>query len=1281
MQRKFLLSLLIFSALIVGSNLLSNAISAESQAGNETFTIWLHSDVQGDFPGGAGGDPDALRDALDDLENNDITWDIAIQTGDIIKPADYTEGAVTNLADYTSYLWTRLDNITYGGRTHNRSDYYYVMGNHDVWSGGEGRVMSDDYGPLWDSSDSYGVVWNPHDIWHPYPIEAENYDGLNDDYPSRSEFWSSGAGNYTFDVGNLRFLVLNNPPPNQRNPDDKIISWINRTVNSTDKMCFLLQHYNMANRTGCRWDSAIEDDRYDSDPDSWVSKYRTILKYNQNFVGWFGGHKHNKPNGIGLWSGLQEYSWSKKKYTVVHEEKTSASDCNAPLAIAHNILHINSASLGTTDSQPDNNSGTTPVFSFFLTFTNNSQDVEIKCRYHRAWTDSETGYPDVSDDSWGPFSVTKQTDADDKTGTVMDEYDGAYDHGMVTSYTYTLPEMFYFNASNEQNQAPTISISHPTADSPLSGIVTVTGSASDPDGSVEKVQASIDDGIWQAVNGTTSWSYHLNTTTLSDGNHIISARSYDNTTYSEIKTVSIIVDNTPPAITDNTSPLAFNNTDFSFTASCNDNTNISKAFVNYSFDSTNSTNKSMAGVENSNYIHTVHLSKVGKIWYNISACDLAGNWNRTVGTVEIKELYAPRFIDGPTLQYNDSSCVITGTANQSDAIVDILLDNTSPLNPPYLFNQTYYSSSLSANLTGLSFDTTYYYQIVLHNGSNHSFTTIKQGSFRTTCATPTIASISNNTGLQWCNITASIANVSNANTSIEWGKNGYENTCWVNNTLSPSFNLTSLSPYTKYQYKIISFNQSNASYYISSHGNFTTLAPPHPNFSYTPTCPNATEKFQFIDTSTDVDGSIVNWTWSFGDQTCSYQQNPQHSYTTHGTYTVSLAVTDNHGIVRTASKNITINSIPTADYTWSPHRPLTASDITFDAAISSDKDGDIALYEWDWNNDGEYDEITTSPTATQSWADNGTYTVLLRVTDALGAHHIKKENITVDNRAPHASFSFSPQRPEPGQTVRFSSTCNDDDGSIEYYQWWFDDGTSSSQQNPAHALSASGTYYVTLEVTDDDGYSSTVTRYVVVNRPPTANFTFSPKSPTDVENISFTDTSEDVDGNIVSYRWDFCDGNTSTDKNPVHRYADNGSYSLFLTVTDDDGATSTKNIDLRVYNVKPEAAFNATPLTPVKIGTPIYFSDLSTDVDGTVTNCSWNFDDGTREYGSQINHTYNESGTYNVTLTVTDDDGATACDTILIKVEKKQDEGIRGFQFILLVAAAFIALTVLRRRR
>ena len=155
-----------------------------------------------------------------------------------------------------------------------------------------------------------------------------------------------------------------------------------------------------------------------------------------------------------------------------------------------------------------------------------------------------------------------------------------------------------------------------------------------------------------------------------------------------------------------------------------------------------------------------------------------------------------------------------------------------------------------------------------------------------------------------------------------------------------------------------------------------------------------------------------------------------------------------------------------------------------------------------------------------------------------------------------------------------------------------------------------------------------------VNDPPTAAFS----STTTVLSVTFTDESTDSDGTVVSWSWDFGDGASSTDQNPIHAYAGNGTYPVTLTVTDDGGATGsiTQDVTITGGNEAPTAVF-----THDVDDLSVDFTDASTDSDGTVVSWSWDFGDGATSTDQNPTHVYAGYGIYTVTLTVTDDDGAT----------------------------------------
>ena len=308
----------------------------------------------------------------------------------------------------------------------------------------------------------------------------------------------------------------------------------------------------------------------------------------------------------------------------------------------------------------------------------------------------------------------------------------------------------------------------------------------------------------------------------------------------------------------------------------------------------------------------------------------------------------------------------------------------------------------------------------------------------------------------------------------------------------------------------------------------------------------------------------------------------------------------------------------------------------FDGSGSTDSDGTVASYAWNF---GDGTSAATA-LATHVYAA-GTYTATLIVTDNLGATSAAA-SVTVTpkaNVAPTADAQASCRF----LTCSFDgSGSTDSDGSLASYAWDFGDGSSSTSAVTSHTFSTPGPHTATLVVTDDQAASSAPSSAavdLVANVAPTAAFT----SGCTAQACSFDATgSQDGDGSITSYAWDFGDGTTGTGASPTHSYAQPGTFTVVLTVTDDQGASSVAS-----GSASPTAAPNQAP-------TAVFASPFcsllacsvngsgSTDPDGSIVSYSWDFGDGLTATGPTPSHTYSAGGTYNITLTVTDNQGATA---------------------------------------
>lgn len=279
---------------------------------------------------------------------------------------------------------------------------------------------------------------------------------------------------------------------------------------------------------------------------------------------------------------------------------------------------------------------------------------------------------------------------------------------------------------------------------------------------------------------------------------------------------------------------------------------------------------------------------------------------------------------------------------------------------------------------------------------------------------------------------------------------------------------------------------------------------------------------------------------------------------------------------------------------------------------------------------------------------------------------------------PYVSFIFSPITPTTQQTVQFNDTSYDIDGYITSWLWDFGDKNISDLPNPIHRYIDNGVYTITLNTTDDLGVTNQTKQYItVLNVKPEAKFIYTPDQPNDLQNISFNDTSNDVDGYISTWLWKFGDNTTSNLQHPNHRYKDDGTYTITFTVTDDDHATTTITKSIQILNVKPSANFIFSPYKPT-INDTVEFTDSSTDLDGTIISWNWDLGDGTTSNQPTITHKFNEGRRYKITLTVVDDDGDSNTKIMNIAVSdlssKTQDYG--GFIIVFIVFIVLFSIMI-----
>lgn len=393
--------------------------------------------------------------------------------------------------------------------------------------------------------------------------------------------------------------------------------------------------------------------------------------------------------------------------------------------------------------------------------------------------------------------------------------------------------------------------------------------------------------------------------------------------------------------------------------------------------------------------------------------------------------------------------------------------------------------------------------------------------------------------------------------------------------------------------------------------------------------------------SEDADGTLIRYTWDFGDGASAEGVSAGHRYAAPGVYRIRLAVTDDAGRVnstQTDSALVRINAPPVAKGS-APAVVAADQEVLFDGSASADPDGRIVAVEWDF---GDGSAAASGPVARHAYEKPGVYSVLLRVRDDSG----------VSNGTDTLRFSIrvnAPPVPDAGgdrvlnsSVALFDASASSDaDDPILSYRWDFGDGKSAEGALQRHVYRLPGVYDVRLTVTDASGTpsaSQTSRVRVTVNHPPIADAgparTVAPGEPVVLDG----GFSSDPDGRIESFRWEIEPGVFREGRRVEVTFDEPGTRQPLLFVRDDAGAEDVFATEIRV-NVPPVAAVGLVPAAAP--GDTVAFDGRgSFDPDGLLQDAVWDFGDGSPAVsGLTAEHVYAESGYYNAVLAVRDDSG------------------------------------------
>lgn len=380
----------------------------------------------------------------------------------------------------------------------------------------------------------------------------------------------------------------------------------------------------------------------------------------------------------------------------------------------------------------------------------------------------------------------------------------------------------------------------------------------------------------------------------------------------------------------------------------------------------------------------------------------------------------------------------------------------------------------------------------------------------------------------------------------------------------------------------------------------------------------------------DSNANASEYLWNFGDGNTSTSQNPTHTYLSPGEFTVTLTTTAANGCTKTSTlSNYVVIRPPVVTINQMPRNGCAPLECNFHHSIT----GTDSVASFLWN----FGDSTTSTLASPTHVfDSGAYTITLIVTTTTGC----TDTVTyIDGIkagvAPNADFSATPRNVCPETPVVFTDQTTPSNG-ITQWQWEFGDGGTSSTQNPEYTYSDTGYFDVQLISFNNGCADTTIIEDYIHVLPPIAKFKI-------LSNCIYRSRRTFADSSIGAdtWLWNFGDGNTSTQQNPVHDYDSSGIYTITLTVHNSiTGCDNTISLTTNIINEIPN--ISATDTVICRGESTIFSAGVNNSYFQTI---KWSFGDGTFSPNSSpsscspITKNYNIPGMYTVKLYTLDKNG------------------------------------------
>lgn len=403
-------------------------------------------------------------------------------------------------------------------------------------------------------------------------------------------------------------------------------------------------------------------------------------------------------------------------------------------------------------------------------------------------------------------------------------------------------------------------------------------------------------------------------------------------------------------------------------------------------------------------------------------------------------------------------------------------------------------------------------------------------------------------------------------------------------------------------------------------------------------------------------GSISDVEWIPENGISETDATVFHTYSADGDYQVIINVVDTNGCVDSDTATATVLPLPQPDMDIQDGADFCENETIQFNALNADG---MAAYAWNFNHQQGLPAQPgfSSPQQNPSFTYNqfGSYNVRLLVLSQAGCVGDAVRSINVHD-VPVADFSFNVVC--EGENMLLTSLSTTDDATVvNGWQWDVGDGTAIQYgETYVHLYDFAGTYPVELIVQTSEGCRDTIVQDVWVNPTPVIGFTGNDVCLED-ETI-FVNSSTPQDSTIISWEWDFGNGQTVQTVDAALTYAAFGTYNVTLTAETDSGCTATGSGEVSVFpNPAPAITLLVTEgCEPLMV--PMISS--GTIAQGSIVSHEWDLGDGNQGSGASLTHVYQDTlGTFDLTLTVISDQGCestiTEADAVTVNVTPVAD--------------------------